>query len=109
MSTDQSPDTTEQHGEQAPDPPDPDDGAAEDDATGGADDDRSVAEYVQWVALGVLVLVAVVATFQLYFAASAAIETFVTRRYRPLFVAGFNLAVLLACGIGVSALVRRLT
>jgi hypothetical protein len=61
-----------------------------------------------WAAFAILVLVALVATFQFYFAASAAITEFVTRRYRPLFRAGFNLVIVLACGLGISLLVRRL-
>jgi hypothetical protein len=64
--------------------------------------------YAQWAAFALLLLVALIATVRLYFAASAAIDTFVTRRFRPLFMAGFNLAVVLACGLGLSALVRRL-
>ncbi|MBX0294229.1 hypothetical protein [Haloarcula nitratireducens] len=70
---------------------------------------RSAVEYLEWGALTVLALVALVATFRLYFSVSAAVDTFVTRRYRPLFMAGFNLVVLLACGIGLSTVVRRLS
>lgn len=69
---------------------------------------RSLAVYAQWATFAILVLVALIATLQFYFSASAAIDTFVTPRYRPLFRAGFNLAVLLGCGIGLSVLVRRL-
>jgi hypothetical protein len=71
-------------------------------------DGRSIREYAMWAAFAILVLVALVATFQFYFAASAAITEFVTRRYRPLFRAGFNLAILLASALGISLLVRRL-
>ncbi|MFC7019071.1 MULTISPECIES: hypothetical protein [Haloarcula] len=69
---------------------------------------RSIRTYATWAAFAILVLVALVATFQFYFAASAAITEFVTRRYRPLFRAGFNLVIVLACGLGISLLVRRL-
>ncbi|WP_135302928.1 hypothetical protein [Haloarcula amylovorans] len=81
-----------------------------DDANGVDDTDagRSAVEYLEWGALTVLALVALMATFQLYFSVSAAVDTFVTRRYRPLFMAGFNLVVLLACGLGLSTIVRRL-
>ncbi|MFC7027984.1 hypothetical protein ACFQJ5_10905 [Halomicroarcula sp. GCM10025324] len=79
---------------------------ASDTDTGGSD--RSIRTYAMWAAFAILVLVALVATFQFYFAASAAISEFVTRRYRPLFRAGFNLLVLLASGLGISLLVRRL-
>ena len=79
----------------------------------GPETERETAEkmvyYGQWIAFGFLVLLALVATIRLYTAASATIETFVGRRYRPLFVLGVNLAVVLGCGIGLSALVRRLT
>jgi hypothetical protein len=64
--------------------------------------------YAQWAAFALLLLVALIATVRLYFAASATIDTFVTHRFRPVFMAGFNLAVLLSCGLGLSALVRRL-
>lgn len=64
--------------------------------------------YGQWAAFSLLLLVALIATVRFYFAASATIDTFVTHRYEPLFMAGFNLVVLLACGLGLSALVRRL-
>ena len=75
----------------------------------GPDMQTRMIQYAQWAAFALLLLVALVATARLYFAASATIDTFVTRRYRPLFMAGFNLAVLLGCGIGLSVLVRRLT
>jgi len=76
---------------------------------GESDMQAKMARYAQWAAFTLLCLVALIATVRLYFAASATIDTFVTRRYRPLFMAGFNLAVLLSCGIGLSALLRRLT
>jgi len=69
---------------------------------------QKMVTYAQWAMFALLVIVAVMATVRLYFAASAAIETFITRRYRPLFMAGFNVAVLLGCGLGLSALLRRL-
>ncbi|MDS0258755.1 hypothetical protein NDI56_05035 [Haloarcula sp. S1CR25-12] len=70
---------------------------------------RQMVRTAQWAAFALLVLVALLATVRLYFAVSTAVETFVTRRYRPLFMAGFNLVVLLCCVGGLSALVRRLT
>ena len=97
MSDDTPTPTTEPSGEQ---------GAVESDpATGG----RDIVEYTQWAAFGILVFVAFVATVRLYFAASASVETFVSHRYRPLFMAGFNLVVLLLSGVGLSVLLRRLT
>lgn len=68
---------------------------------------RTLREYAQWAAFAILVLVALIGTVRLYFSLSAAIETFVTRRYRPLFMAGFNLGVVLACVLGLSVLARR--
>jgi len=81
-------------------------GAFGGDATDGG---RQMVEYAQWAAFGMLVFVAFVATVRFYFAASASVETFVTRRYQPLFMMGFNLVVLLLSGIGLSVLLRRLT
>jgi len=74
-----------------------------------AEEGRDIVEYTQWAAFGILVFVAFVAAVRLYFAASASVETFVTRRYQPLFMMGFNLAVLLLSGVGLSVLLRRLT
>ncbi|EMA11988.1 hypothetical protein BDK61_1892 [Haloarcula quadrata] len=75
------------------------------------DDDNAgptIAIYAQWAVFAILTLVALIATLQFYFSASSAIDTFVTDRYRPLFNAAFNLAVVLGCGLGLSVLVRRL-
>lgn len=74
----------------------------------GEESSRSIAVYAQWATFAILTLVALIATLQFYFSASSAIDTFVTDRYRPLFSAAFNLAVLLGCGLGISLLVRRL-
>lgn len=71
-------------------------------------DGRSLTELVQLGLLAILLLVIGIATFQFYFAAGAAVDRFVTRQYRPLFQAGFNLAIVLAAGAGLSMLVRRL-
>ncbi len=60
-------------------------------------------------ALGLFVLLAVVAVVQLYASVNATINTFVTDEYRPLFRAAFNLVVLLVSGIGISLTVRELT
>jgi len=49
-----------------------------------------------------------VATFRFYFATSSAIDQFVTGRYRSIFQAGFNLAILLVSGLGLSLLVRNM-
>jgi hypothetical protein len=60
-------------------------------------------------ALGLFALLAVVAVAQLYASVGATIDTFVARRYQPLFRAAFNLVVLLAAGIGISRSVRELS
>jgi len=60
-------------------------------------------------ALGLFALLAVVAVAQLYASVGATIETFISRRYQPLFRTAFNLAVLLAAGIGISWSVRELS
>jgi len=80
------------------------------DAVDESDDDSgpTIAVYAQWAVFAILTLVALIATLQFYFSASSAIDTFVTERYRPLFRAAFNLAVVLVCGLGLSVLVRRL-
>lgn len=101
--TDPTAPTDQTQSDHAPPSPTADESPSDD-----ADEGYAAVEYLQFAAIGVLVLVALVATFRLYFSVSAAVDTFVTRRYRPLFMAGFNLVVLLGCGIGLSALVRRL-
>jgi uncharacterized membrane protein len=60
-------------------------------------------------ALGLFVLLAVVAVVQLYASVGAAIDTFISRQYRPLFRVAFNLVVLLVAGIGISRTVRELS
>jgi hypothetical protein len=102
-------DTTEPTAEAASRPDSTDvetDAGPDTDSDGGG---RSIAVYAQWVAFGILVLVALIASLQFYFAASAAVNEFVTRRYRPLFRAGFNLVVVLVAATGISLLARRLT
>ena len=69
---------------------------------------RSIIDHVQWALFVILLLVVLVATFRFYFAASTAIDRFVTNQYRPTFQAAFNLAVLLVSGAGLSLLVRRM-
>ena len=70
---------------------------------------RDVRGYLLRGALLLLVLLAVLATLRFYLAASTAIDIWIERRYRPLFQAAFNLVVLLAAGIGISVVVRKLT
>lgn len=79
-------------------------------ATAGADQSTGerVLSMLQWAAFAILILVALIATLRFYFAASNAIDTFVTREYRPVFQAVFNLVILLASALGLSLLVRRI-
>ena len=73
------------------------------------DDGRDLVTLVEWAAFGVLCLLALVATFRFYFATSNAIRIWFSRDFVPIFQAVFNLLVLVASGIGISVLVRRLT
>jgi len=74
-----------------------------------ATDDFDVRTNIYRGALGLFALLAVVAVAQLYASVGATIDTFISRRYRPLFRAAFNLAVLLAAGIGISRSLRELS
>jgi len=76
------------------------------DSTG--DESEAVAEYLLKGALVLLVVLGVVATLQFYLSATRAIAQLAGDEYRPLFQAAFNLVVLLAAGIGVAQVVRRL-
>lgn len=59
-------------------------------------------------ALGLLAMLAIVATIQLYLSVSNAIGIWVTHEFRPLAQAGFNLVVLIVVGAGISVVIRRL-
>jgi len=76
------------------------------------DDSRSSGERLAWLvqigALVVLCLLALVATFRFYFAASQAIQVWISEDFVSVFQAAFNLLVLIASVYGVSVLVRRL-
>ena len=74
------------------------------------DDDsgRDIVTYVEWAAFGILCLLALVATFRFYFAASEAIRVWFSPDFVPVFQAVFNLIVLVAAATGISILVRRI-
>jgi hypothetical protein len=74
-----------------------------------SDGDTDVFGYVQWAVFIVLVVLAIVATFQFYTNASRAIRIWAAHDWEPLFLMAFNLLMLLASGLGVSILARRLT
>ena len=79
---------------------------------GAGSEDRTTGERLAWVvqvgALVALSLVALLATFRFYFAASEAITVWIADDYVSVFQAAFNLLVLVVCLYGVSLLVRRL-
>lgn len=56
---------------------------------------------------GVLLLFGLYATVQAYMSASHAIDIWIAPEYQPIFQAAFNVGVVLACGIGLSVLLRR--
>ncbi|SIR45970.1 hypothetical protein SAMN05421858_2318 [Haladaptatus litoreus] len=69
---------------------------------------EKVQGYIYRGALVLLCFLAIVALFQFYMSALVVIRTFIADQYRPLFNAAFNLAVLLATGIGISYVVRKI-
>lgn len=75
---------------------------------GFVDDPETARRYLMWVAVALLALLAIVATFRVYTSASSAISRFVAYEYRALFQAAFNLAVLLLAVAGITTLLRRL-
>jgi len=85
------------------------DGSARRTASNAHEDGSDVRDLILRGALVILGLVAVVALVQFYTSAVAVIDEWVGREYRALFRAAFNLVVLLAAGIGISAVVRELT
>lgn len=83
--------------------------SARQNSTGRLPDEHRVVRLLTWGALGISCVVGIVALIQFYSHATATIATVVTTEYESLFLAGFNLIVLLAAGIAVSLLVRELT
>ena len=69
--------------------------------------DAEVWRYLRLGAIGLLALLALVATFQLYTNTSAAIARWVSPTYVPVFQAAFNLVVLLLALAGLAVLARR--
>jgi hypothetical protein len=64
--------------------------------------------YLSWGAFAVLLLLALVATVRFYLSASNAISIWIAPDWVPIFQSAFNLAVVFACGVGLSILVRRM-
>lgn len=73
-----------------------------------ADEGRNLVDYVEWAAFAILCLLALVATFRFYFAASEAIRVWFSADFVPVFQALFNLVILVAAALGISILVRRI-
>lgn len=71
------------------------------------DADR-VAAYLQWGALAVLVLFALVAAVSFYTSVGRIIDIWVASEFQPVFYAAFNLLVFLLAAAGISVLLRRL-
>ena len=72
------------------------------------DEGRSPAKYLYWGTFAVLLLLALVAVVRFYMSASQAISIWIAPDFEPIFQSGFNLAVLFACALGLSVLVRRM-
>jgi len=72
------------------------------------DEGRDLRRTLNYVLLAGLSLVALIATLQLYFNVSSAINQWISREYRSLFQAAFNLTVLLLVGSAMVWQVRRL-
>lgn len=84
------------------------DGSTTTDGTGGFGGKREMTEYLYWGAFATLLLLALLATVRFYLSASRAISIWIASEYVPVFQAAFNLAVVLACAVGLSVLVRRM-
>jgi hypothetical protein len=74
----------------------------------GGDTGSRLVRVVEYATFGILSLLALVATFRFYFAASEAIRVWFSSDFVPVFQAAFNLVVVIAAAIGVSVLIRRI-
>ncbi|GAB7093056.1 hypothetical protein JCM30237_02080 [Halolamina litorea] len=72
------------------------------------DDGSDLRRTLNYVLLGGLALLGLIATIQLYLNVSSAINQWITYEYRSLFQAAFNLVVLLLVGVGMLWQVQRL-
>ena len=78
------------------------------DTTRDTDEGRDLRRTLNYVLLAGLSLLTLIATLQLYFNVSSAINQWITHEYRSLFQAAFNLVVLLLVGSAMVWQVRRL-
>lgn len=69
---------------------------------------RDVRSYLYWGALVGFALLAARATLQLYGSANRAIRIWIAPDFQPVFVAAFNLVVLLVAAIGISIVLKRM-
>jgi hypothetical protein len=76
---------------------------------GATSDASRVRRFLDYALFAALTVVALVAVVGLYTAVSAAISTWVTSEFRPLFRAVFNLVVLLLAVAGIARQAGRLT
>ncbi|NHN42116.1 hypothetical protein G9C85_10815 [Halorubellus sp. JP-L1] len=83
-------------------------GGARRDRNGGGWSDAGLYERLQWVALVVLVLVAVATLFSFYTNVTRFIAIWASRKYEPAIQAAFALAVLASSLAGIAALARTL-
>lgn len=73
-----------------------------------SDTGSKLVSLVEYATFGILCLLALVATFRFYFAASEAIRVWFSSDFVPVFQAAFNLVILVAAALGISVLVRRI-
>lgn len=89
----------------------PDDAVEGAETTGLEDEDgrdyRDIVAYLEWGAMAGLGLVALIAVFRFYFAASRAISVWISPDFEPVFQAAFNLVVLLLAATGIVVFARR--
>jgi hypothetical protein len=82
--------------------------AGERDDDGGRLPDGDGTAYLKWAAFVLLGLIAAIALFRFYFAASNTISIWISPDFEPMFQAAFNLVVLLAAGAGLAKLARHI-
>lgn len=95
----------------APEPITPDPEPMTSDTTPDADEPslrNNVERYARYLLVAGLSLLALIAMMRFYFAASATIDTWISRDYRSLFQALFNLALLLLAGAGIAWQARKI-
>lgn len=75
-----------------------------------ADEDgmSTTRKYVYWITMGMALLVGFAFVIAFYSNVQSVINEWIARRYRLLFSTAFNLAMVLAAGIVVSLLLRRM-